>query len=106
MPRNRAAHTLLARNAAASLDRAPFLEQSPVVHVTLLEDDRLLLTVVEAARRLEISRSLLYELMARDEIQSIRVGRLRRVPAEALSDYISRQQVASRRGRDPSERSE
>ena len=98
MPRNRAAHTLLDRNAAASLDRAPFLEPSPVVHGTLVEDDRLLLTVVEAARRLEISRSLLYELMARDEIQSIRVGRLRRVPAEALSDYISRQQVAGRPG--------
>ena len=91
MARNRAAHTLLARNAAASLDRAPFPEQSPVVHVALVEDDRLLLTVVEAARRLEISRSLLYELLARDEIQSIRVGRLRRIPVEALTDYINRQ---------------
>ena len=60
-----------------------------------MEDDRLLLTVVEAARRLEISRSLLYELMARDEIQSIRVGRLRRVPAEALTEYVNRQRLGA-----------
>lgn len=99
MARDRAAHSLLVHDATTVLDSAAITEQYPVVHVTLLEDDRLLLTVVEAARRLEISRSLLYELMARDEIQSIRVGRLRRVPAEALSDYIRRQQVASRPGR-------
>jgi excisionase family DNA binding protein len=99
MARDRAAHSLLAQDATTVPDRAAIPEQYPVLHVTLREDDRLLLTVVEAARRLEISRSLLYELMARDEIQSIRVGRLRRVPTEALSDYISRQQVASRPGR-------
>lgn len=99
MARDRAAHSLLVQDATTVLDSAAIPEQYPVVHVTLVEDDRLLLTVVEAARRLEISRSLLYELMARDEIQSIRVGRLRRVPAEALSDYIRRQQVASRPGR-------
>ena len=99
MARDRAAHSLLVQDATTVLDSAAIPERYPVVHVTLLEDDRLLLTVVEAARRLEISRSLLYELIAKDEIQSIRVGRLRRVPAEALSDYISRQQVASRPGR-------
>lgn len=98
MARDRAAHSLLVQDATTVLDSAAIPGRYPVVHVTLLEDDRLLLTVVEAARRLEISRSLLYELMAKDEIQSIRVGRLRRVPAEALSDYISRQQVASRPG--------
>ncbi len=42
---------------------------SPVVNLTVQADDRLLLTVVEAARRLEISRSLLYELIAVGEIQ-------------------------------------
>lgn len=99
MARDRAAHSLLVQDATTVLDSAAIPERYPVVHVTLREDDRLLLTVVEAARRLEISRSLLYELIAKDEIQSIRVGRLRRVPAEALSDYISRQQVASRPGR-------
>lgn len=96
MARDRAAHSLLVQDATTVLDSAAITEQHPVVHVTLVKDDRLLLTVVEAARRLEISRSLLYELMARDEIQSIRVGRLRRVPAEALTDYVNRQQLVGR----------
>jgi excisionase family DNA binding protein len=52
---------------------------------------RLLLTVSEAARRLGIGRSLLYELMANDEVESIHVGRLRRIPADALVTYIDRQ---------------
>jgi excisionase family DNA binding protein len=52
---------------------------------------RLLLTVSEAARRLGIGRSLLYELMANDEVESIHVGRLRRIPIEALADFIDRQ---------------
>jgi excisionase family DNA binding protein len=52
---------------------------------------RLLLTVSEAARTLGIGRSLLYELMANDEVESIHVGRLRRIPADALVTYIDRQ---------------
>lgn len=67
------------------------IDGSPIVNLTIQADDRLLLTVVEAARRLEISRSLLYELLATGEIQSIHVGRLRRIPADALSEYVSRQ---------------
>ncbi|MCZ3389989.1 MAG: helix-turn-helix domain-containing protein [Actinomycetia bacterium] len=51
----------------------------------------MLLTVVEAAHRLEISRSLLYELIASGEVDSIHVGRLRRIPADALTDYVNRQ---------------
>jgi excisionase family DNA binding protein len=49
---------------------------------------RLLLTVSEAARKLGIGRSLLYELMASHEVESIHVGRLRRTPADALANYI------------------
>ena len=52
---------------------------------------RLLLTVSEAVRRLGIGRSLLYELMANDDVESIHVGRLRRIPADALVTYIDRQ---------------
>lgn len=53
--------------------------------------DRLLLTVPEAARRLGIGRSLLYELLADDQIDSIQVGRLRRIPIDALVAYIQDQ---------------
>lgn len=66
------------------------IDGSPIVNLTIQADDRLLLTVVEAARRLEVSRSLLYELIAAGEIESIHVGRLRRIPADALSDYVDR----------------
>lgn len=53
----------------------------------------LLLTVAQAAQRLGISRSLLYELLAADEIESITIGRLRRIPAEALTTYIQLQRA-------------
>ena len=53
-----------------------------------------LLTVEEAARRLRIGRSLLYRLIASGELESVKVGRLRRVPAECLPEYVA----ALRRG--------
>ena len=59
-----------------------------LINVTVEADDRLLLTVSDAARRLGISRSLFYELLAAGEIESIRVGRLRRIPVQALADYV------------------
>ncbi len=52
---------------------------------------RLLLTVSEAARQLGIGRSLLYELLADGQVESIHVGRLRRIPIDALAAYIDRQ---------------
>jgi excisionase family DNA binding protein len=52
---------------------------------------RLLLTVTEAAQQLGIGRSLLYELLADGQVESIHVGRLRRIPIEALADFIDRQ---------------
>jgi excisionase family DNA binding protein len=61
------------------------------LRVKVETDERLLLTVSEAARRLGIGRSLLYELLAANEIESIHVGRLRRIPADALIAYIDRQ---------------
>jgi excisionase family DNA binding protein len=66
-----------------------------VIDLTVRADERLLLTVEEAAERLGIGRSLMYELIGSGQIASIRVGRLRRVPREALIDY-----VASQRDRD------
>ena len=45
----------------------------------------------EAARQLGIGRSLLYELLADGQVESIHVGRLRRIPADALAAYIDRQ---------------
>ena len=57
-------------------------------------DQLLLLTVTEAAKRLGIGRSLLYELLTEGKIESIHVGRLRRIPPQALAAYIEGQRLA------------
>ncbi len=49
--------------------------------------ERILLTVTEAAQRLAVGRSQLYELLRRGEIVSVRIGRSRRVPVRALEDF-------------------
>jgi excisionase family DNA binding protein len=51
---------------------------------------RLLLTVEEAAERIGICRSNMFKLIRRGEIQSVRVGRLRRVTPDALEDFVRR----------------
>lgn len=47
------------------------------------------LTVEEAARRLGVGRTTMYALLASGEIPSVTVGRLRRIPAEALNEYVA-----------------
>ncbi|GGM81622.1 hypothetical protein GCM10012275_60320 [Longimycelium tulufanense] len=49
---------------------------------------RLLLSVEDAAARLDIGRTTMFALIKSGEIASVRIGRLRRVPAEALTAYI------------------
>ena len=51
--------------------------------------DELLLTVEEAAHRLRIGRTLVYQLISSGELESVKVGRLRRVPAECLPEYVA-----------------
>jgi len=55
----------------------------------------LLLTVTEAAHLLGIGRSLLYELLADGQVESIHVGRLRRIPTDALGTYIDQQRTST-----------
>lgn len=51
---------------------------------------RVLLTIEEAAEQLGIGRTLMYKLIGNGEIDSIRIGRLRRVPTAAIQDYARR----------------
>lgn len=51
---------------------------------------RLLLKVEEVAEILNVGRSTAYHLVLTGEIESITVGRLRRVPAQAVSEYVDR----------------
>lgn len=50
--------------------------------------ERILLTVEEAADQLRIGRTKAYALVKSGEIESVQIGRLRRVPKDAISDYI------------------
>jgi len=51
--------------------------------------ERLLLSVVDAAQILSLSRSKVYELLAAGAIRSVRIGRSRRIPRSALDDYVA-----------------
>ena len=48
-----------------------------------------LLTIVDAARHLGISRSKLYELLADGELPSVRIGRTRRIAMSALEEFVA-----------------
>jgi excisionase family DNA binding protein len=53
-------------------------------------DTPLLLTVEQAAERLGIGRTLAYALVSAGEIESVQIGRLRRIPADALPAFLNR----------------
>ncbi len=57
-----------------------------------------LLTVPEAAQILRISRNLAYELVARNELPSIRLGRVIRIPRAALDAWMEQQTGTTSRG--------
>jgi len=53
-------------------------------------DEKRLLTVAEAARRLGIGRSHAYIYVLRGELESVKLGRSRRVPVEAIEEFVER----------------
>lgn len=50
----------------------------------------LLLSVDDAAKVLGIGHAKVWELIATEEIESVRIGRRRLIPAEALGDFVTR----------------
>ena len=68
----------------------PTEEQLTYTAPELCEHSQTLLTVEEAARRLSIGRTTMYALLKASQINSVRIGRLRRIPAEALTSYTAR----------------
>jgi excisionase family DNA binding protein len=48
----------------------------------------LVLTVEAAAERLGIGRTLMYALVKSGAVESVCIGRLRRIPADALDTFI------------------
>jgi excisionase family DNA binding protein len=54
-------------------------------------DPELLLSPEEAARRLAVSRTRVFELVQRGELRSLKVGRLRRIVARSLDEFVDRE---------------
>ena len=52
------------------------------------DNNRLLITVDEAARRLSIGRSHVYGYLLRGTLRSVRIGRSRRIAARDLESFI------------------
>ncbi len=51
---------------------------------------RLMLTIQEAADMLAISRSTVYQLISAGALAPVSIGRLRRIPADELVDFVGR----------------
>jgi excisionase family DNA binding protein len=56
------------------------------------EPTPVLLTVEEAAKRLHIGRTRMFALLRSGEVDSVQIGRLRRVHPDALEEYATRLQ--------------
>ena len=59
-------------------------------------DEPLLYTIPEAATALRISRTKLYELLDSGDVESVYIGRSRKIPTEALRTYIDRLRTTQR----------
>lgn len=55
---------------------------------------RIVLTVEQAAESLAIGRTLMYELVGSGAVESVRIGRLRRIPTDAVAEYVTRLRAA------------
>jgi len=52
---------------------------------------KLLVTIADAAEALALGRSAVYELLLTGQIQSVKIGRARRIPVDALQAFVARQ---------------
>lgn len=52
--------------------------------------EKVLLTLEETAEALSIGRTKLYELLALGVLRSVRIGGSRRVPADAIEEFVGR----------------
>lgn len=65
-------------------------EQPPNTEVPQPMPVRVLLTVEEAAERLHIGKTKTYTLVKSGEIESVLIGRLRRIHIDAIDAYTAR----------------
>ncbi len=55
-----------------------------------MSEQMLLLTPERAADQLDVGRTTVYSLIASGELDSVKIGRSRRIPADALVAYVER----------------
>jgi excisionase family DNA binding protein len=55
-----------------------------------MESKPILLSVVEVAQMLSIGRTAAWELVRKQRIKSVKIGRTRRVPVSAVQEYVER----------------
>jgi excisionase family DNA binding protein len=58
--------------------------------MTTTSGEHLVLTIEEAAERLCIGRTLMYSLVRAGAVESVCIGRLRRIPLDALENFLRR----------------
>ncbi len=69
---------------------------APVSDEPAVVSPRLLYTTKQAAGALGIGRSKLYDLLRDGELESIHIGAARRIPAQALDEFIELRRTAAR----------
>lgn len=55
-----------------------------------MQDSALLHTIEEAGGRLKLGRSAVYELITSGELESVKIGRARRIPEDALVAFVEK----------------
>jgi excisionase family DNA binding protein len=64
------------------------------------QEPNIILTVEQAAARLGIGRTLMYSLVSSGAIESVTIGRLRRIPTDALAAYVASLRATAAHGTD------
>lgn len=77
---------------------ADYYDDRPPAPVARLAPPRIVLTVTEAADQLGIGRTLMYSLVSTGAVESVNIGRLRRIPLDALATYVDSLRMAGNSG--------
>ena len=75
-------------------DQWPSYSELGLLGGTVPDEERMTLSIEEAAVRLGISRALAYELVRRGELPRLRLGRRIVIPLKALEEFVETATVA------------
>jgi excisionase family DNA binding protein len=66
------------------------IQRNAIAETSTTAPLKLLVTVVEAAEALGIGRTAMYDLLLAGELPSVKIGRARRIPVQALETFVAR----------------